>query len=182
MKRHLTVAVMMATALMLSSAAGVLAKAGGVERPLQASATGYGYWPGPGAPGSLDCSGYVVGETTFVYLEGTMTHLGRVHIEMRHCTIYPELGEFSTDTGVIDIVAANGDLLHGTYATWLADVVGDQLTSGFEISFDGTGSTGRFAGATGSADGEILLIALGYEVDPPVWPAPSLQIEGTVTY
>jgi hypothetical protein len=156
------------------------ARMGGSERPLQASATGYGYWPGVGAEGSLDCPGYAVGETTFAYLEGTMAHLGRVHVEMRHCTFYPDLGEFSTDTGVVDIVAANGDLLHGTYVAWLTDLVGDHLTSGFEISFDGTGSTGRFAGATGSAHGEVVLTVLGYEVN--VWPAPSWQIEGTITY
>jgi len=180
MKRSLTFALLIATALMLSSAGGVLAQAGGAERPLHASAAGYGYWPGVGAEGSLDCPGYIVGETTFVYLEGRMAHLGRVHVEMRHCTFYPDLGEFFTDTGVIDIVAANGDRLHGTYATWLTDLVGDQLTSGFEISFDGTGSSGRFAGATGTAAGEIVLSVLGYDVN--VWPATSWQLEGTITY
>lgn len=107
-----------------------------------------------------------------------MARLGRVHVEMRHCT--PDVLEFFTDTGVIDIVAANGDLLHGTYATWLTDVVGDQITSGFEITFDGPGSTGRFAGATGSADGEIALTMLGYDVI--VWPATSYHFEGTITY
>jgi hypothetical protein len=179
MKRHLIFAVMITTALMLSAAGGVLAQAGGADRPLHASATGYGYWPGPGAPGSLDCPDNLVGgETTFVYLEGTMAHLGRVQIEMRHCT--PDVLDFFTDTGVIDIVAANGDLLHGTYSTWLTDIVGDRLTSGFEISFDGTGSSGRFAGATGSAVGEIALTVLGYEVN--VWPATSWQLAGTVTY
>jgi hypothetical protein len=175
-------AIVVCALLAMTLTPAAMAGTGGSDRPLQASAAGYGYWPGPGAPGSLDCPGYAVGETTFVYLEGTMAHLGRVHVEMRHCTFYPDLGEFFTDTGVIDIVAANGDLLHGTYATWLTDLVGDQLTSGFEISFDGTGSSGRFAGATGSADGEIALTVLGYEVNPPIWPATSWQIAGTITY
>ena len=158
-----------------------VAGTGGSERPLQASATGHGYWPGPDAPGSLDCPDNLVGgETTFVYLEGTMAHLGRVQIEMRHCT--PDVLDFFTDTGVIDIVAANGDLLHGSYAAWLTDLVGDQFTSGFEVSFDGTGSTGRFAGATGSADGEIVLTVLGYDVEHNVWPATSWQVTGTITY
>jgi hypothetical protein len=181
MKRHLIFAVMITAALMLSAAGGVLAQAGGADRPLWGSATGYGYWPGPGAPGSIDCPDNLVGgETTFAYLEGTMAHLGRVDIEMRHCT--PDEVDFYTDTGVIDIVAANGDRLHGTYATWLADFVGDQLTSGFEVSFDGTGSTGRFAGATGSADGEIVLTVLGFDPEHNVWPATSWQVEGTITY
>ena len=61
-------------------------------------------------------------------------------------------------------------------------IVGAQLTSGFDISFDGTGSSGRFAGATGNAAGDIALTVLGYEVIPPVWPATSWQIEGTITY
>jgi hypothetical protein len=172
--------VLIATALILSSAVGAFAESGGADRPLRADATGYGYWPGPDAPGSLDCPGTVFGETTFVYLEGTMAHLGRVHVEMRHCT--PDELDFYTDTGVIDIVAANGDLLHGTYATWFTDLVGDQLTSGFQISFDGTGSSGRFFGATGSATGEITLTVLGYDVEHNVWPATSWNLEGTVTY
>lgn len=180
MKRRLTIAVVMATVLMLSSTAGAMAQAGGTDRPLKADATGYGYWPGVGAPGSLDCPGYVAGETSFTYFEGTMTHLGRVHIEMRHCTIYPELGELSTDTGVIDIVAANGDVLHGTYWTGNIGFDGQEITADIEVTFDGTGSSGRFAGATGAADGHVGLTALGYDFI--VWPAPSYHLEGTISY
>lgn len=180
MKRRLTLALLVAATLLLSAALGASADTGGTDRPLQADATGYGYWPGVGAPGSLDCSDYIVGETTFTFFEGTMTHLGRVHIEMRHCTFYPELGEFSTDTGVIDIVAANGDVLHGTYVTWIAGFEGDEITAGVAVTFDGTGSSGRFAGATGAADGHVSLTVLGYDFI--VWPAPSYHLAGILSY
>lgn len=180
MKRHLTLTLMIATTLLLSSAVGVSANTGGTDRPVRATATGYGYWPGVGAPGSLDCPGYAVGETSFTYLAGTMAHLGRVTIEMRHCTIYPELGEFSTDTGVIDIVAANGDILRGTYDTWVTGFVDGQVLAEFVITFDGTGSSGRFAGATGTASGDIAITALGYDVN--VWPVPHYHFGGTISY
>lgn len=181
MHQRLCMATLAAMLLLLPAATGTLAGDNGTQRPLQATATGYGHWPGPGAPGSLDCSTYLAGETTFAYLGGTMTHLGRVHVAMRHCTFYPP-DEWFTDTGVIDIVAADGDVLHGTYETWLTGGgdIGEPITAGFAVTFDGTGSSGRFAGATGTADGTIAFVNLGYGVN--VWPAPHWQLGGTVSY
>lgn len=159
MRSRICVALALASLIALSAAPAVLADAHGTDRPFSGIAVGVSHWPGDNP---LDCAW---GETTHGTVDGTASHLGKVHIETLHCPT------FYQGDGVIDIVAANGDVLHGTYVLTLTeyplDFIGP-VKGTISVTFDGTESTGRFAGATGSALIQADLEGLGLEEDN--WP------------
>jgi hypothetical protein len=83
---------------------------------------------------------------------GTVTHLGRTYVYAEHCSYSldgtPETGDGTYGEGELTIVAANGDILRGTYAD------GVSLTPPPVVDFQDLftfvdGGTGRFAIASG---------------------------------
>ena len=155
----------------------------GTDRPISGHATGFALFganqPGGGTDGLLnvfDCdeaaglpADYpyppdVTPEqfraffqvTTFTSADGSMSHLGRIHMEAVHCP-----GLMGPVNGQIAFEAANGDVLYGEYnGTYEEDGVYLDIEFMAESSFDRgcyllndmpCESTGRFAEATGTA-------------------------------
>lgn len=84
---------------------------------------------------------------------GRMSHLGRVTFQVTHCTFAGE-GRFAE--GELTITAANGDQLFlehsGTFELVL-DGSGTVVGSDVDLDWVIVGGTGRFAGASGSGEG-----------------------------
>jgi hypothetical protein len=85
---------------------------------------------------------------------GQMSHLGRVDIEVVHCTTM----DFASGTGffgpgTITVTAKNGDALvmadTGTFTF-------DGIDSVIDLDWSVLGGTGRFLGATGEGDGALF--------------------------
>lgn len=83
---------------------------------------------------------------------GVVTHLGRVAWQQTHCTrVDFQAGEGWVEDGQAIMTAANGDMLVVSYdVTFTFDERYSYLTI---QSWEVTGGTGRFAGATGSGTG-----------------------------
>jgi len=159
MKRRLTVAVVMAmVAALFAASVAVAAAKSDHAKPFKGKWSGSfelvldGDWCEPGLL------------PVVIYVEqGQATHLGSFTGEARHCT-NNETGEFVD--GVVVMIAANGDELHGTYTgAFLPDLPdGTSRTTG-PHHYDG--GTGRFANATG-------------EADPPTWFFFTSETEGVI--
>lgn len=83
---------------------------------------------------------------------GVVTHLGRVEWEQTHCTHMDfDAGLGWVEDGLGTMTAANGDILYVSYdVTFTFDEQYSYLTI---QSWEVTGGTGRFAGATGGGTG-----------------------------
>jgi hypothetical protein len=106
---------------------------------------------------SVDPAGCPEG-TSWKYLssgEGQVSHLGRVHIEVAHCTVLDwETGTGTFGHGGWTLTAANGDHLHFSHQgsfEFLGDVA--LITGTWTV----TGGDGRFTGASGH--GEIRAVS-----------------------
>jgi hypothetical protein len=124
-----TMVLVVALLLVLATAPGVAAKAGGTDRPLRMDFSLTIYWTTEPIPG---CWVQTNMEGT-----GVATHLGRTTMHARHC---PPLapGEAYHD-GRMTLTGANGDTLTLTYD-------GDPNSTAPAVI---TGGTGRFVGASG---------------------------------
>jgi hypothetical protein len=101
--------------------------------------------------GSFTPTGQTVDPSTgnviiFANVAGTLSHLGQFTGTATEVLFAPDYVSFTVDT---ILVAANGDQLFVTYDGMFVDAQNDSVGT-FEI----TGGTGRFAGASGS--GTIL--------------------------
>lgn len=89
------------------------------------------------------------------FFEGTgqMSHLGRVHIDVTHCTTFdPATGTGFFGPGTMTVTAMNGDVLvledTGTF-------VFDGVDSQIDLHWTVLEGTGRFVGATGGGDASV---------------------------
>ncbi|MFP3852948.1 MAG: hypothetical protein ACLFWD_01500 [Anaerolineales bacterium] len=123
------------------------------ERPFQASGPEAVTFEGPDPD--------VCGEGRLkVDVEGTgeATHLGEYQITRRHC-FNPGNNPPTFEDGIFEMTAANGDVLSGTYAGALADVLevdqnGNPVVIVIDAPYVITGGTGRFADAAGEGETE----------------------------
>src|SRR5688572_3981752 len=88
--------------------------------------------------GSHDCDGLF---PVFVESSGTATHVGKYSYSSQECIDL----DAQTFAGVFELIAANGDRIHGTYSGSF-QVVGEAIK--YEQDNTVTGGTGRFASAT----------------------------------
>jgi|GEM_PF-2417357 len=109
------------------------ATAGGGTRPFEARMAGQVHWEFPGTTPS-DCAEL----TTVTNVPGRASHLGKVEARWSHCPAE----ETHFMDGVLIVVAANGDELHGTYDY-------DPMSESNEIPIVFAGGTGRFSDAVG---------------------------------
>ena len=186
MVKRMGIAIAVLALLLVTVAPATTADTGGTNRPFTGSAVGFasfGYRDGEGTDGLsnvLDCNEELPPEfdffkvTTFTSGDGTASHLGSFHFEAVHCP-----GLERPTQGQVAFVAANGDVLYGEYeGVYEEDGVYTYTTFMSESS---TGacyllhgvpcrSTGRFAGATGTAT-SVADAYPGDENDPFVpWP------------
>jgi hypothetical protein len=138
--------VLLLVLLVMSVAA---AKPKGTDRPFKGTVAGEAIFD---LDNSKGCPGDPVGFgiTTMTDAEGNASHMGRVAMEAAHCPLL----NGDLDAGVMVIVAANGDELHADYfgtATPIPPNIGDLIYTTTYLTFDPAASTGRFAGATGTA-------------------------------
>ncbi len=125
-------------------------------------------------PPAADCAGFRLGHSG----GGVETHTGRYTITTTDCVIGNEF------TGSFTKVAANGDLLFGTYAGSTQVIQGPSSSSPLlvlEISgtLTFTGGTGRFTGAIGT---ESMHGRQWIDVSQADLPAHTLlDLEGTIT-
>lgn len=169
--RRVLVPLAVAAMLALVFGAPAMGAANGGDRPIQGHAAGSTYWTGANPLGCW------AGETTFATLWGTSSHLGAVRVETMHCPYEMQ------PVGVIDLIAANGDMLHGTYvltftSTLPEDLVGP-IPGVMDVTLDPATSTGRFEGAMGSTTLSVYVEGQGLEdADWPAW----FAWEGTIGY
>lgn len=126
------------------------------ERPFLANIRGHTTGITYAAPGTTDTFGGLCTVASNWRIEfagtGTVSGLGRVTWASSHCT---QVGANPPATvtisdGVLDFVAANGDVLHQHYGNGRLRLVSATLVCiDDDATFDG--GTGRFAQATGSA-------------------------------
>jgi hypothetical protein len=95
-----------------------------------------------------------IGLRTVSVATGQLTHVGLATVTMGHCTPNPPFGPAPGPIvgGEITIVAANGDVLVGTYAGTveaIEPVEGAAIRGLVHVAF--TGGSGRFADAEGGA-------------------------------
>ena len=122
-----------AAGLMLAVLVAPAATAAGGTRPFEARMAGQVHWEFPGTTPS-GCANV----TTMTDAPGQARHLGAIVASWSHCPDEP----FNTEDGVLTIVAANGDELHGTYDY-------DPMSESNDIPIVFDGGTGRFADASG---------------------------------
>ncbi len=147
--RMLVIAAALAGLLLVPAAS---AGQGGTDRPFRATLVGSVHWDFPGVSPSNCAAVTTLGEGT-----GEATHLGRVTVAWSQC---PEEPDYIMD-GRMNLTAANGDHLYGTYDH-------DDLSS---VSI--TGGTGRFSDATGS-------LVVTYWLVPAFLPMPPCDPETSV--
>lgn len=138
----LSIAALVAIAAAVPAAAGTA-----IERAFSGSVTGIGVVaPDGGCP---------IGLRTLGWGTGRATHLGLTTMSADHCTPNPPFGPAPgpMEGGSITFVAANGDIVRGTYTGTvapLAPVEGAEIGGQMHVTV--TGGTGRFAGATGHVE------------------------------
>jgi hypothetical protein len=76
---------------------------------------------------------------------GVATHLGAYTAVRQHCF---DFALSAIQAGAFTFTAANGDVVSGTYAGELVFTPGGSIL--IDVSWEITGGTGRFAGASGS--------------------------------
>lgn len=121
-----------AAGLLLALLAAPAATAAGGTRPFEARMAGQVHWDETSHCGQGQLTTIVTDAT------GQARHMGAIVASWRHC---PEQ-EFNTKDGVLEIIAANGDELHGTYDY-------DPMSESNETPIVFEGGTGRFADAAG---------------------------------
>jgi len=94
---------------------------------------------------------------------GQMTHLGRVTVEVSHCTWLDPLGGPATfGPGTITLTAADGDtLILADWGTATLVITPDGPMSVVDLEWEVIGGTGRFANATGSGGGAPISLLHG---------------------
>jgi hypothetical protein len=172
---------MLVTLFMAMAVPAAVAGPKGTDRPMQGAATGsasYGFTAPDGSGAGTDGLANVLEcnieldvpdfykVTTFTSADGTVSHLGKTHLEFAHCP-----GPTGPYIGQLALVAANGDVLYGEYTgTYEEDGVHLDIefmaesTSGECPLLNGVvcESTGRFAEAAGTA----TMIADAVQGDP----------------
>lgn len=121
-----------------------------VPVPLVGEASGQ-TWEVPGA-----CAGPPVHARTISEATGTFTHLGQTTLRSEHCFVGPNPDGTVLFAGTAMLRGADGDEIHGTYSGSMFPPTGPgriETTARFVI----TGGTGRFADASGQAQGEIVV-------------------------
>lgn len=113
--------------------------------------------------------------TTVTSAKGQASHMGLVTWESQHC-----LGENSEilDAELV-LTAANGDKLSATYTGSCAGiaVIGEPVNCAGTLTV--TGGTGRFEGATGTAEWNAAIVFQGF--DDFSWPG-RWEWKGTIRY
>lgn len=84
----------------------------------------------------------------------------------------------TTGPSPLTVVAANGDAVYMLYQDTSMTTVGDDIIVGGAWTI--VGGTGRFAGASGYAEGVTHVQFMGYEEF--VWPITSYQLSGWISY
>lgn len=117
------------------------------------------------------------GFTTITRARGTVVHLGSTEWYSDHC-VSMETGAIAG--GRLVLTAANGDEVHATYSG-LSGPIPEEI--GQMIAVSGviviTGGTGRFEGASGTAE---LTASVAFEgFDDPAWSG-RWEWKGTITY
>lgn len=163
-----TVAAASAVALVVF-APSALSGPGGADRPFKATLAGSSNFP-------LDPT-CLVGRRTVSTATGTASHLGQVTMVSNHCT---PPANVITD-GQMTLVAANGDELHLTYAGTCDFDPFSPVGTIFPCHTPAVvvGGTGRFQGATGTAQTIALITFAGLGV--PDWPG-TWSLHGQLTY
>lgn len=149
--RILSVGALVAT-LMLSGASMADATHGQPEHPVPVKLAIAGD-DSVVVPAPVHCP---AGATWEYHFEGTgqMSHLGRVDVELVHCTTF----DFASGTGffgpgTMEITAKNGDTL--VVAEW-GTFVFDGVDSIVDLEWSVLSGTGRFVGAGGGGDGMLF--------------------------
>jgi hypothetical protein len=84
---------------------------------------------------------------------GNASHAGAVTVSGSDCErVTGNGGEVAVGDGRVELAAANGDTVRGTY-----DGHGDFMTGRYSLEWTFTGGTGRFAGATGHVSSSSVL-------------------------
>lgn len=172
---------LLALLLVMMSVSVADAKPKGTDRPFKGEVAGDSFFlldnplgcPGPEAP--ID-PGY--GITTRTVAEGRASHMGRVVAHFEHCPLL----DGRLVNGTVTIEAANGDELHGSYSGFSTAVpvpIGDPVFVTNYVTWDPVNSTGRFSGATGTAQSDGVLSFLGFGV--PSWPI-TITWQGALSY
>jgi hypothetical protein len=177
-KRFALVSVMALLLAMLSMSVAD-AKPKGTDRPFKGEVAGDSFFfldnpnecPGPAEGG--------FGFTTITEAEGRASHMGRVVGHFEHCPLLN--GDIVNGTVILE--AANGDELHGSYSgtstTPLPPNIGDPVFATLTVTWDPDNSTGRFAGATGTAQSDAVLSFQGLMA--PSWPI-TITWQGALSY
>ncbi len=163
--------------LMLTAMSAAAAGPKGIDRPFKGNVAGEATFL---LDNPLACPGPPVGFgiTTRTDAEGTASHLGLVTQRAAHCPLFNN----QLIMGKAVFEAANGDELHADYvgtATPVPPNIGDPIFSTAIMTFDPVESTGRFAGATGSAVFEAELVFEGFA--DPAWPLVA-TLQGVLSY
>lgn len=178
MARRSALVGLLALLLAMMSMSAAAAKPNGTDRPFKGEVVGDAFFV---VENPLDCPGPEEGGfgiTTITEAEGTASHMGRVVAHFEHCPLL--------DGGIVDgtvvLEAANGDELHGHYAgtsTPPPDTIGDPVFVTLSVAWDPVNSTGRFVGATGTAQSHAVLSFQGFEA--PSWPI-TITWQGALSY
>ncbi len=172
MRMHIRWAFLFAAVLVIASASGALAGAGGSERPWVGSASGEAWYD---VANPKECG---AGITTRVDELAIASHFGRATYVTAHCPTGDPADAYADSD--FTLIAPNGDAVFGTYTGTLdqyIEVIGAEGFSTVHLTI--TGGTGRFEGATGSAIQEVHFIFEGY--DDLAWPW-WVTWEGTLSY
>lgn len=172
MRMHFRWAFLFAAILVIASASGALAGAGGTDRPWVGSASGEAWFD------LTNPKACAAGVTTRVDEFALTSHFGRAVYVNAHCPTGNPADAYHDS--YFALIAPNGDAIYGTYTGTLdqySEVIGAELISTVHLTI--TGGTGRFEGATGSAIQEVRVIWEGYA--DLAWPY-SVTWEGTLSY
>lgn len=101
------------------------------------------------------------------------THIGRFESVAVHCSYLDEVGNQGSYTkGEVTLIAANGDVLEGTYTNGVSLTPPPVIEFKDDLTF--TGGTGRFANASGSvAETGVFWFMTGASI---------ISMEGTIVY
>ncbi len=141
-----------------------------VPVPLVGEASGQ-TWEVPGA-----CAGPPVHAKTISEATGTFTHLGLTTLRAEHCFVRPNPDGTFLFAGTATLRGANGDEIHGTYSGNMFPPSGPgRIETAATLVV--TGGTGRFAGASGEAEGIIVVT-----ITQPGPAAIHFDVKGSIVY
>lgn len=141
-----------------------------VAVPLVGEASGQ-TWEVPGA-----CAGPPVHAKTVSEATGTFTHLGLTMLRSEHCFVGANPDGSLLYSGTAVLRAASGDEVHGTYSGSMFPPTGPgriETTATYVV----TGGTGRFADASGQAEGAIVVT-----ITQPGLAAIHFAVKGSIVY